>query len=175
VQQYKNMVKQIALFITLCLTGFFAFSQTGKADTIGIFDKLAAVMKQFQPDTTAPPNDRITRKIIELRQLRGGFNIDEMLQYKLEEDRQKKETPIEAINQFANFIQSGDGKRWLNNAVIWVYREHFTYKELKQLVRFYKTDAGKKMATDSPIIIIKSLQAAERIKETYGQQQKAKG
>ncbi len=44
-----------------------------------------------------------------------------------------------------------------------IYRKHFTYGEVKQLIKFYKTSAGKKMAVGLPIIMIESLRAAEMI------------
>jgi hypothetical protein len=34
-------------------------------------------------------------------------------------------------------------------------------------VKFYKTNAGQKMATDFPVIMLQSLKAAEMIKEGY--------
>ena len=37
-------------------------------------------------------------------------------------------------------------------------------KELKQLTKFYKTSAGKKMASQFPIVMLQSLAAGEGIK-----------
>jgi len=51
-----------------------------------------------------------------------------------------------------------------------IYRDHFTYGELKQLLRFYKTNAGQKLATDFPIIMLQTLVAAEQIKTAYTKQ-----
>jgi hypothetical protein len=56
--------------------------------------------------------------------------------------------------------------------MIHIYRQHFTYNELKQLVRFYKTSAGKKMAKDFPLIMMKSLIAAQIIHDTLIAEQK---
>jgi len=111
---------------------------------------------------------------MQLRNLRGGFKINEAIDFKIEEDRQKNETSKTEMDKLSDFFKSGNGKRWLDNAVIWIYRSYFTYKELKQLVKFYKTSAGQKMATNFPIIMMQSLKAAEMIKDSYTEQQKKK-
>jgi hypothetical protein len=138
-----------------------------------IFSRIAKSVKEYKLDTTAPANDRVTRKIRELRNLKGAFNINEALDFKLEEDRQKAEIPAEETAKLALFFKQGDGKRWLDNATVWIYRDHFSYKELKGLVKFYKTEAGQKMATDFPLIMMQSLVAAESIKAIHTERQKS--
>lgn len=161
------MVKQIVL---LLFFGYFASNAHSQTDlntnkkSLDIFNRIDSSIKDFKPDTTTAPDDKITRKIIELRNLRGGFNINEAVDFKIQEDRQKKEMPEGILNQMHLFFESGNGKRWLNNATIWIYRQHFNYRELKQLVKFYKTSAGKKMASNFPVIMMQSLKAAEVIK-----------
>ncbi|RYF81816.1 MAG: DUF2059 domain-containing protein, partial [Chitinophagaceae bacterium] len=118
------------------------------------------------------PNDKTTKKIIELRKLRGGFNINEAIDFKLQEDKQKGDVPAAEMEKVVAFFK-GTGKQWLDNAVIWIYRRHFTYNELNDLVKFYKTPGGRKMATDFPLIMMQSLRASEMIKEAYEQQQKS--
>jgi len=167
------MPKHIKLALLFCLFTFTGFSQRDTAEgKIGseIFDRIARGVKDFKLDTSAAPDDKITRKINELRNLRGGFNINEAVDFKIEEDKQKNEIPKEELEKLSGFFKSGDGKKWLDNAVIWIYRQHFTYKELKQLVKFYKTSAGQKLATDFPVIMIQSLKAAEMIKDIYTHQ-----
>ncbi|MBX2930598.1 MAG: DUF2059 domain-containing protein [Chitinophagaceae bacterium] len=169
------MSKITKLIIALCLVTNISFSQsdtTSSQNISDIFDRIAKSLKNFQLDTTDAPNDKITKKIIELRSLRGGFNINEAINFKIEEDKQKNQAPKEALEKLAIFFTSGNGKRWLDNATIWIYRQHFTYNELKQLVKFYKTSAGEKMATNFPVIMMQSLKAAEIIKEIFMQQQK---
>lgn len=139
-----------------------------------IFERLTADLKDFKLDTSSPPNDRITKKIIALRTLKGGFNINEAVEYKLAEDKQKNEIPPAAFQKFSTFITEGNGRKWLDNAVIAIYRQYFTYKELKQLVRFYQTAAGKKMASEFPFIMMKSSAAGEAIKNMYEEFEKNK-
>lgn len=169
------MTKLIIPAVVFCLFTSVAFSQTDTTSimaTSNIFTRIVKSVKDFQLDTTAAPDDKITRKILELRSLRGGFNINEVIEFKIEEDRQKNEVPKEELDKLAKFFKSGNGKKWLDNATVWIYRRNFTYNELKQLVKFYKTSAGKKMATDFPIIMMQSLRAAEMIKDMYSKQGK---
>ena len=169
------MIKPISLAVIFSLLSNAGFAQTGATSPTvehDIFTRIANGVKDFKPDTTVAPTDRITKKIIELRSLKGGFNINEAIDFKIEEDKQKNEVPKEELEKLSVFFKSGNGKRWLDNAAIWIYRHHFTYSELKQLVRFYKTSAGQKTASNFPIIMLQSLKAAEMIKDIYTQQQK---
>jgi len=168
------MPARYLLLLTLCsfTSLIYAQSDTASKAVPDVFQKIMGSVKDYKPDTSAAPDDKITRKIIELRNLKGGFNINEAIDFKIAEDRQKGEIPKAEMDKVAAFFQSGNGKRWLDNAVIWIYRNHFTYKELKQLVKFYGTSAGQKMATDFAIIMLQSLRAAEMIKNIYEQQSK---
>jgi hypothetical protein len=150
--------KQLQQLITLTLT-------------LTLFERVGASVKEFRLDTSAAPADKITQKIIELRSLKGGFNINEAIEFKIEEDRQKNEVSKAELDKIATFFKEGNGKRWLDNATIWIYRKHFTYPQLKQLVKFYKTSAGQKLATDFPIIMMQTLAAAEAIKAQATQPQ----
>lgn len=160
------MAKRIILLVIVCIQTCMGFSQTDTArqSTAAIFERLTREAKEYRLDTSAVPEDRITRKIRELRSLRGGFNINEALEFKFEEDRQKNEVPRAETERMAAFFTSGDGKRWLDNAVIWIYRNRFTYEELKRMVRFYRSAAGQKMAADFPVIMLQTLRAAELIR-----------
>lgn len=158
------------LFVFLISTASAQSDSSFKTNTVSIFVKISEEVKNFKLDTSSVPDDNITRKIQELRNLRGGFNINEAIDYKLEEDRQKNEIPKEEMDKFSDFFKNGEGKKWIDNSMIWIYRQHFTYKELKKLVKFYKTSEGQKMAIDFPVIMLKSLTAAEAIKDLYQQQ-----
>lgn len=170
-------MKKITLTIICSFLIAVAFPQndtTALKFNSDVFDRITKAVKEFQLDTTSVPEDKITKKIIELRNLKGGFNINEALDFKIEEDRQKNEVPKAELEKLSLFFKTGNGKKWLDNAVIWIYRQNFTYKELKQLVKFYKTSAGKKIATNFPILMLQSLRAAEMLKDIYVQQQKQK-
>jgi uncharacterized protein len=167
------MRKLIIPAFIFCLLSFACYAQdTAKNKVPSIFERIATGVKDYKLDTSAAPNDKITKKILELRDLRGGFNINEAIDFKIAEDRQKNEVSKEELDKIASFFKSGNGKRWLDNAIVWIYRNHFTYSELKQLVKFYRTSAGQKMADDFPVIMLQSLRAGEMIKDMYAQQQK---
>jgi len=169
------MIRKIRLIIIFCLLATPGFSQgeTNSAkNPSALFDRVTKSVMAYQLDTTAAPDDKISRKIIELRNLRGGFNINEAINFKIEEDRQKNEIPKAELDKLSEFFNYGAGKKWLDNAITWIYRRNFTYTEIKQLVKFYKTAAGQKIATEFPVIMLQSLRAGEAIKRMYGQQQK---
>lgn len=118
-------------------------------------------------DTTAVPNDNLSKKIRELRNLKGGFNVNEAMEYKIAEARSKNEITEVEYEMVKKFLLYGNGKKWIDNAVIWIYRKHFTSHEIDVAIRFYKTSAGKKMASDFPIIMVQSVKVAEMIMERF--------
>ncbi len=152
-------------FLFICT--FISF--TLKAQDSLIFQRLTEELKNFKPDTSNVPNDRTTKKINELRSLRGGFNINEAIAYKIAEDISKEPEKKNELEKLKQSFETGNGKRWLDNAVTWIYRKEFTYKELKQMVRFYKTKAGQKFAKAAPFLMLKSLAAGETVKQLLTQ------
>ena len=171
------MIRQVKLFLIgffLSLAGYTQRDSTSINNTTGIFEQLSKSLKEFQLDTTSPPADKLSRKIMELRELRGGFNINEAIEFKIGEDRKEAKVPKAELDKIHEFFMTGNGKRWLDNAVTWIYRRHFTYAEIKKAVNFYRTTAGQKMATVFPVIMMESLRAAEMIKDIYIVQQKNK-
>ncbi len=160
-------------FITLLFIIFTFCSHAQNVKTTApIFEKIVLEMKEFKLDTTAVPNDKLSKRIEKLRSLKGGFNINEAIEFKIAEERSKENAPTKELDKIEAFFKTGNGKKQLNNAVIWIYRKQFTLKEINQLIRFYKSSAGQKMAEKFPILMIQSLKAGEEIKENYVQQLK---
>lgn len=159
----RAMRKFFVLFVIILPASLYSYSQTDSAAIAGIFERITKEIQNFRVDTSAVPNDRVTGKINELRQLRGGFNISEAISFKLQEDEKSGNKPKATVAFLRSEFENGKGKQWLDNAVNHIYRQHFTYKELKQLVKFYKTSAGQKLATDFPFIMMKSLMAGQMI------------
>lgn len=151
------------LIIVLSSRIYAQNDSTKNPQIAGTFERIAREVQQYKIDTSAVPDDKVTRKIIELRELRGGFNINEVVAYKLQEDDKKNETPKATLKMLKESFENGKGKEWLDNATIHIYRQQFSYKELKQLVKFYKTSAGQKMAEVFPYIMLKTLMAAQII------------
>ncbi len=161
----KKYLLTLVLSITFILPVFCQKDSTKISPEVKLFMTIMQDMEQYVPDTSAAPNDKITTKIQAIRQLRGGFNINEVVLFKLEESRQKNELNTQTYNRIKAFFKTGNGKRWLDNAVIHIYRKRFTYAELKTLEKFYRTPAGQKMATELPLIMVESLKAAEMIQK----------
>jgi uncharacterized protein len=158
------MQKYILLLATITIFNSSIAQDTSHS---AVFERIMKGATSYKLNTSTPPNDKVTKKIVELRGLRGGFNINEAIAFKIEEDRRKKEMPEAELKKLSDFFTTGQGKTSLDNAVTWIYRDNFTYKELKQLVKFYKTSAGRKMADNFPVIMLQSLAAAEQIKEQF--------
>jgi len=149
-----------ALFLLfIAFFNFFSAQISGK-DT---FEKIKSEAAKYVVDTTAVPEDRLTQEIRKLRAAKGGFNINEVLLFKIGEDKAKGEITAAAAEKAEKYITTGDGKRSLDNAVIWIYRKHFTLSEIKKITRFYQSSAGQKMAENFPVIILESTVAAEKI------------
>jgi uncharacterized protein len=156
-------MRKYLLIALLSITYSRSPAQTDSLRMAGIFQKITNELKDYKIDTSEAPDDKITRKINELRALRGGFNINEAISFKIQEDETKGEVPKTTTDFLKQEFAMGDGKLWLDNATVWIYRRHFNYKELKQLVKFYKTSAGQKLANDFPFIMMKTLMAAQLI------------
>ena len=96
-------------FIVCFLSVTTAFSQVDSLNSkklLPIFDRVTKSLKEYKLDTSEVPNDKITKMIIELRNLRGGFNINEAINFKLEEDKQKKEIPEADFERFSHFFKN---------------------------------------------------------------------
>ncbi len=160
-------MKPALLLLLFLAVAMPALAQNTPVDP-DIFNKITAAAKEYVPDTSAAPNDKLTRKIMEFRNLKGGFNINEAVLFKFQEEEAKATDAAakEAVQKMKDAFFNGNAKHWLNNAIIHIYRTQFTYKEMRQLVKFYRTPAGQKMATQLPVIIVKSLAAAEMIQKS---------
>lgn len=146
----------------------FSNAAISQADS-SVFKTLSEAAAKFRPDFSNPPNDKMTRKINELRNLRGGFNINGAIAFKLGEEKNEHKISEEQWKALSAYFSKGEGASKINNAVVWIYRDHFTYKELKKLVKFYKTTAGRKMNEEFPLIMLKCVLLMETIREELNQ------
>lgn len=160
-------MKKILLFAFMgCFLAITARAQNDSLQeqkVTNLIHRIINTTSKFKIDTTAVPNDRITKKILELRKYRGSFNVDALIDFKLRQDKNNHQISEAEYNREYHFFKDGIGRRWIDNAVIWVYRKHFTYKELRSLARFYKSPAGQKWGSEFPIVIIQVGMAAEQV------------
>lgn len=155
------------ILISLIFLGNLSFGQTSGKE---VFERIAKETAAFSIDTTAVPNDRLTEEIKNLRKIKGGFNINEAVLYKIAEDKNKGEILDSDAEKLESYFTDGAGKNELENAVIWIYRKYFSLSEVKKLNKFYRSSAGQKLSQNFPIIMIQSLKAAEQIGEKLKQE-----
>lgn len=132
--------------------------------------KIVNDVKSYKPDTSNIPDDKLTRKIKEFRDRKGGFNINTVMDYKIQEDLGKNELSKENGKKLKKEFTTGNARRLLDNAIIWLYRNTFTYKEMKQLTKFYNTKAGQKYSAFFMPMLLKSVVAAETIQKQIMQE-----
>lgn len=150
--------------ILLLVLGFFLLpgissAQQDTAATAGILSQWTAI--KFKVDTTAPPNDRMTAQIHLLRAERGWFNIDNVIRLSIEGQRTKDTTHSkEYYKRLLESCEHGEVHRLIDNIFVNLYRQCFTEEEVNELVKFYKTSAGKKMGTDFIVLTITGANAA---------------
>lgn len=129
------------------------------------YERMMTELKNFVVDTSAVPEDALTGAIRNLRKTKGGFNIHEAMVLKIREEKEKKAVKKEEAEQLETFFASGNGAKWLENAVIRIYRNLFTLAEINEMTAFYSTSAGKKMSESFPLVMMESMKAAETILE----------
>lgn len=156
-------MRKIFIVCTVLAIGSHWVKAQDTAFRADIFQKITSELQSFKIDTSAVPEDKITFKIRELLDLRGVFNINEAIAFKLAEEEKENKTSREELDKIRGSMLHGEAKRWLDHAVINIYRQHFSFNELKQLIKFYKSSAGQKLASQFPFIMIKSLMAAQTI------------
>lgn len=153
---------KIIFLLLFCVS--FSYSQKSSEE---VFKRISTEATHFVVDTSDVPQDKLTKKIEKLLETKGGFNIQEALQFKIAEDVTKKDITSEEAQKREQFFATGKGKKWLNNAIIWMYRNQFSISEINKLTKFYKSPIGKKMTEKFPIIMIESMKSAEKIMEIY--------
>ena len=156
------MKRGVVIFCFLCLN--FVVAQNQKD---GVFEKITSALKDFKVNTTAVPEDQLTKEIRKLRETKGGFNINEAISFKIGEDLTKGDLTQSESENLDQFFKSGKGKADLDNAVIWIYRDLFTTFEVRKLTKFYKSSAGQKLSENFPVVMLESLKAAEEIIKSY--------
>jgi uncharacterized protein len=97
-----------------------------------------------------------------------GESLDQMLALQLKNNPNLQ--PAEAtLKQFFNKYMSWEA---LREDYIKIYMEEFTEKELKDMMAFFRTDTGKKMAAKQSVLMMKGAQLGQnKVKEHMGELQ----
>ena len=149
-------MKNILIIILL-----FSLKMSGQDSKV--FERITSELSNYKVDTTAVPEDKLTRKIRKLREIKGSFNINEAILFKIGEEKEKGEMTLAEANALSTYLTSGKGAKLLDNAVVHIYRNMFTSKELNKIIKFYGSKVGTKFSQQFPILIVESLKAAETI------------
>ncbi|HUR12500.1 MAG TPA: DUF2059 domain-containing protein [Flavitalea sp.] len=153
------------LLLLLLLFPAFSFSQLDS--TIIARIKNLETSNTLSTDTITVAEDALTKKIRQLRNLRKGLTTETIIQIKLMEERQKDTTRSkEYYDQLTREMTTGKTGRLIDNCLINLYRKTFTEKEIDDLIRFYKTPAGKKMDKDFIFLMLQSVKDAEQLMKT---------
>ena len=157
----KIIMKKYFLVILL-LVSFQAFSQIDTAYIAQL--KSLETINTLQYDTVAVPEDAFTKKIRKLRIERSGFDIETLIRVKLMEEEQKdKVHSKEFYDKLLQEVTQGSTSKLIDRAIINLYRNAFTEKEVDQLIKFYKTPAGKKMNKEFILLMLRSAKDVEAL------------
>jgi hypothetical protein len=118
----------------------------------------------LKSDTLSAPDDLLTKKIKLLLSEKKGLTVGTILRIKITEEQQKDTTHSkEFYNKLLEEVTSGKTSKLIENGLINLYRRTFTEKEIDELIRFYKTSAGKKMDKEFLLIMVESIKGAEQL------------
>jgi hypothetical protein len=156
----RNVILPVFMGLLVFAGGLSAQQDTGRMAGIS---RLFGTTK-FKVDTTAPPNDSLTAKIQMLRAERGSLNIENVISLSIQGQRSTDTTRSrEYYDRLLEDCQHGYAHRLIENVFTNLYRQCFSAEEVDQLVKFYKTSAGKKTRSDFIILSITGASAAEEI------------
>jgi len=117
-------------------------------------------------DTTAAPNDDLTKEIKKLLTITNSMNTAiVVMKGTIESQRQNPsvQLPDEFYNRFIAAIDNGRVGGMLENAIIKIYRQKFTKEEMQEVIKFYESPVGKKMAAESAFVADNSRIEGEKI------------
>ena len=147
----------LIISIALCTVSF------SQVDTAFLFKiKSLDTINSLRLDTTAVPNDQLTKKIKELRKEKNGIDLETMIYIKLAEQQQKDTLhSADYYQKLTKEVTSGGTGKLIENCVINLYRNTFSLSEINDLIAFYKTSAGKKMNKEFILLVLRSAKDAE--------------
>ena len=144
-------------------------------DTAGNFNQPPKSGIDF--DTSAAPSDSLTALIRQLIVITGVKASDvEMAEASLKrsmgsslENPQTSAVSKKFYDRFMYEIKEGRGARWLEQLYIREYRALFTADEIRSLIAFYETSAGKKSLEKTKILLKNVMSEASKIGEYLGE------
>jgi hypothetical protein len=117
-------------------------------------------------DTTAAPNDDLTNEIKKLLNITNSMSTAVVvMKGTIESQRQNPsvQLPDEFYTRFIAAIDNGRVGGMLENTIIKIYRKKFNREEIQEVIKFYESPVGKKMAAESTFIADNSRIEGEKI------------
>ncbi len=115
-------------------------------------------------DTAAVPDDALTAKIKELRKEKKGLTLETILKIKITEEQQKDTAHSKAFyDALLDDVTQGRTSKLIENSLVNLYRRNFTEPEIDELIKFYKTSAGRKMDKEYILLMVESIKDAEQL------------
>lgn len=117
-------------------------------------------------DTTAVPQDELTKEITHLLNITGAINLGKQFAQNLanvQKNSTANQLPQEFYDRMMQEFESGQTGKWFVNSIIRIYREHFTVEELKAITAFYETPVGKKAISILPVAMQQCMKEGEKI------------
>lgn len=107
-------------------------------------------------DSTPPANDSLTAGIREYLDVTGAINLGGQFAKAIYKGGEDDVLPPEFYNRLIEEFTTGESKKYFEYYLIKIYRKHFTLDIIKELIKFYSSDAGKKTLALMPVIIAES-------------------
>ncbi len=148
-----------------CLAFLFPIRSFTQMDTAFIAKiKSLDTANILKLDTAAVLNDALTAKIKQLRSEKKGLTLETILKIKLSEEQQKDTSHSKAYyDALVADVTKGKTSKLIENSLINLYRNNFTEQEIDDLIKFYKTSAGKKMDKEYILLMVESIKDAEQL------------
>ena len=150
------------LFLLLLLVPMLTMAQVDSAFIFKL--KTLDTADILKTDTLPVPDDMLTKKIRALNRERSGLTIQNILAIKIMEEKEKdKKHSTDFYNKLNDEITKGRTAVLIENAIINSYRRTFTEAEIDDLIKFYKSSAGKKMDNNFLYLLVESAKGAEQL------------
>jgi hypothetical protein len=116
-------------------------------------------------DTIPAPNDDLTQEIKKLLQVTGAMNTATIVMKGAIESQRKMNTslPDEFYTRMLQKVENGTVSGYIENSVVKIYRKKFTIDEIREVIKFYDSPIGKKMAAEAGPIANASRVEGEKV------------
>jgi hypothetical protein len=102
-------------------------------------------------DTIPAPNDELTKEIKKMIVVTNGMGTSETLMKGALESQRKSNTSLadEFYVRMLQAVENGQISGYITNVIVKIYRQKFTVEEIREIIKFYDSPIGKKMAAES--------------------------